>query len=82
MRSARLPLPKRPFRDSAIFYGVLSVLFVLVVWATGGALLPRWDDQQREVGGLLIAMFFFLVATGYSWWRFQQRIEEEEQSES
>ena len=82
MRSARLPLPKRPFRDSAIFYGVLSVLFVLVVWATGGALLPRWDDQQREVGGLLIAMLFFLVATGYSWWRFRQRIEEEEQSES
>ena len=82
MRSARLPLPKRPFRDSAIFYGVLSVLFVLVVWATGGAVLPRWDDQQREIGGLLIAMLFFLVATGYSWWRFRQRIEEEEQSES
>ena len=82
MRSTRLPLPKRPFRDSAIFYGVLSVLFVLVVWATGGALLPRWDDQQREVGGLLIEMLFFLVATGYSWWRFRQRIEEEEQSES
>ena len=82
MRSARLPVPKRPFRDSAIFYGVLSVLFVLVVWATGGAVLPRWDDQQREIGGLLIAMLFFVVATGYSWWRFQQRIEEEEQSES
>jgi membrane protein DedA with SNARE-associated domain len=82
MRSARLPLPKRPFRDSAIFYGVLSVLFVLVVWATGGAVLPRWDDQQREVGGLLIAMLFFVVATAYSWWRFRQRIEEEEQSES
>ena len=82
MRSARLPVPKRPFRDSAIFYGVLAVLFVLVVWATGGALLPRWDDQQREIGGLLIALLFFVVATGYSWWRFQQRIEEEEQSES
>jgi membrane protein DedA with SNARE-associated domain len=82
MRSARLPVPKRPFRDSAIFYGVLSVLFVLVVWATGGAVLPRWDDQQREIGGLLIALLFFVVATGYSWWRFQQRIEDEEQSES
>ena len=82
MRSAGLPLPKRPFRDSAIFYGALSVLFVLVVWATGGAVLPRWDDQQREIGGLVIAMLFFLVATGYSWWRFRQRIEEEEQSES
>ena len=78
----KLPVPKRPFRDSAIFYGVLSILFVLVVWATGGAVLPRWDDEQREVGGLLIATLFFLVATGYSWWRFKQRIEEEEQTEA
>ena len=44
-------------------------------------MLPRWDEEQREVGGLLIALLFFLVATGYSWWRFKQRIEEEEQSE-
>ena len=81
MRRARLPLPKRPFRDSAIFYGVLSILFVLVVWATGGAVLPRWDDEQREIGGLLIAIMFFLVATGYSWWRFRHRIEDEDQEE-
>ena len=82
MRGAQRPLPKRPFRDSAIFYGVLSVLFVLIVWATGGALLPRWDDEQREIGGLLIAILFFLIATAYSWWRFQKRIQEGEQSES
>jgi hypothetical protein len=79
---AKRPLPKRPFRDSAIFYGVLSVLFVLIVWATGGAVLPRWNDEQREIGGLLIAILFFIVATAYSWWRFQQRIEEGEQSKS
>jgi hypothetical protein len=78
----RRELPKRPFRDSAIFYGVLSILFVLIVWATGGALLPRWDDEQREIGGLPIAIAFFLVATGYSWWRFRQRIEEEEEEGS
>ena len=82
MRGAQLPIPKRPFRDSAIFYGALSVLFVLIVWGTGGALLPSWDEGQREPGGLLIAILFFLIATGYSWWRFQQRIEEEEQSEA
>ena len=82
MRGAQLPVPKRPFRDSAIFYGVLSILFVFVVWATGGAVLPRWDDEQREIGGLLIAILFFLVATGYSWWRFRQRIEEEEEEEA
>jgi membrane protein DedA with SNARE-associated domain len=82
MKGAQRTLPKRPFRDSAIFYGVLSVLFVLIVWATGGAVLPRWDDEQHEIGGLLIAILFFLIATAYSWWRFQRRIEEEEQSES
>lgn len=82
MRGAQVPLPKRPFRDSAIFYGVLSILFVLIVWATGGAVLPRWDDEQREAGGLTIAILFFLVATSYSWWRFQKRIEEEESKET
>ena len=82
MRGAQLPLPKRPFRDSAIFYAVLSVLFVLVVWATGGAVLPRFDSHQREIGGLPIAVMFFVVATSYSWWRFRKRIDEEQQEES
>jgi hypothetical protein len=82
VRGGRPPLPKRPFRDSAIFYGVLSILFVLIVWGTGGALLPRWDDEQREIGGLPIAIMFFFVATAYSWWRFRQRIEEEEEEGS
>jgi membrane protein DedA with SNARE-associated domain len=82
VRLAPTPLPKRPFRDSAIFYGALSILFVLIVWATGGALLPRWDDEQREIGGLPIAIAFFLVATGYSWWRFRRRIGEEEEEGS
>jgi hypothetical protein len=82
VRGAQLPLPKRPFRDSAIFYGALSILFVLIVWATGGALLPRWDDEQREIGGLPIAIMFFFVATGYSWWKFRQRIEEDEEEGS
>jgi membrane protein DedA with SNARE-associated domain len=82
MSGTRLPLPKRPFRDSAIFYAVLSVLLVLAVWATGGAVLPRWDDGQREIGGLVIAVLFFVVATAYSWWRFQRRISQQEQSDS
>ena len=79
MSRAQLPMPKRPFRDTAIFYGVLAVIFVVVVWATGGAVLPQWDDGQREIGGLLIAIMFFIVATSYSWWRFRRRIEEEEE---
>jgi membrane protein DedA with SNARE-associated domain len=79
--SPRSPMPKRPFRDTAIFYGALSVIFVLVVWATGGAVLPRWDADQREIGGLTIAILFFVVATAYSWWRFRQRMRLEEERE-
>jgi hypothetical protein len=75
-------MPKRPFRDTAMFYAALSVIFVVVVWATGGAVLPRWDDDQREIGGLAIAIAFFLVATSYSWWRFRQRIRLEEERET
>jgi hypothetical protein len=82
VRGGRPPLPKRPFRDSAIFYGVLSILFVLIVWATGGPVLPRWEENQRELGGLPIAIVFFFLATGYSWWRFRQRIEQAEAEES
>jgi membrane protein DedA with SNARE-associated domain len=82
MKVPQTPMPKRPFRDTAIFYGALSLIFVVVVWATGGAVLPRWDDDQREIGGLTIAILFFLVATAYSWWRFRQRIRLEEERES
>ena len=82
MTDAEASRPKRPFRDSAIFYGALSILFVLIVWATGGPVLPRWGDGQREPGGLPIAIVFFFIATGYSWWRFQQRIDEEENEAS
>jgi membrane protein DedA with SNARE-associated domain len=74
-------MPKRPFRDTAIFYGALSVIFVIVVWATGGAVLPRWDEDQHEIGGLTIAILFFVVATAYSWWRFRQRMRLEEERE-
>jgi membrane protein DedA with SNARE-associated domain len=81
MKLPQTPMPKRPFRDTAIFYGALSVIFVVVVWATGGAVLPRWDDDQREVGGLTIAILFFLIATAYSWWRFRQRMRLEEERE-
>jgi membrane protein DedA with SNARE-associated domain len=82
MRLPQTPLPKRPFRDTAIFYGALSVIFVLVVWATGGAVLPRWDEDRREIGGLAIAILFFLIATAYSWWRFRERMRLEEERES
>ncbi len=31
------PVPKHPYRDTAILYGVLAVLVVVIAWATGGS---------------------------------------------
>jgi hypothetical protein len=59
------PLPKRPYRDSAVVYGALALILVGVAWATGGE-LPR---------AVIFGAGFFLVATSWSWWRFHQRIE-------
>ena len=67
MTKATLPLPKRPFRDSAIFYGVLAVVFVIVCLITGRSI---WI-------ALPVAAACFLIATSYSWWRFRQRLEAE-----
>jgi Flp pilus assembly protein TadB len=61
-------MPKRPFRDSAIFYAVLACAVVVVTVLTGGSILR----------GVLVAALFFLVATAYSWWRFRRRLEREE----
>jgi hypothetical protein len=59
------PPPTRPYRDSAILYAVLAVVIVAVAWITGGGL-------ARAVG---IAVFFFVIATSWSFWRWRQRLE-------
>jgi membrane protein implicated in regulation of membrane protease activity len=63
-------MPKRPFRDSAIFYAVLAGAVVAVTVFTGGSV----------VRGVVVAAAFFLVATAYSWWRFRRRLEREERA--
>ena len=67
-------MPKRPFRDSAIFYGALSCAIVLFGWLTGRQLLPSTAGSKLEPGALGIAAGFFVIATGYTWWRFRQQI--------
>ena len=71
MSEKRPPLPKRPFRDSAIFYAVITLVFVVLVFATGG-------DMSVAIP---VALACFVVATGYAWWKFKQRLEQEQEEE-
>ena len=61
-------MPKHPYRDSAVLYGVLAVLVVVVAAATGGGL-------GRAVA---FAAAAFLIATAWSWRVWRNRIREEE----
>jgi hypothetical protein len=64
-------IPKHPYRDSAILYAVLAGVVVGVTALTGG--------NMRAA--LIIAPVLFVVATGYSWWRWRQREGEETESQ-
>ncbi len=58
------PLPRRPYRDSALFYAVLACIVVLVGLLTGASVV-------RTVA---IAVGAFVLATGWSWWRWRERL--------
>jgi hypothetical protein len=63
------PVPRHPYRDTAILYAVLAGLVIGVTALTGG-------DVRRSV---IIAVALFFGATAYSWWRWSQRIRQWEQ---
>ena len=58
-----LPPPPRPYRGSAILHAVLTLVILVIAALTGGGL----------VRALLVALAYFLAATGWSWFRFRQR---------
>ncbi len=60
-------IPKRPYRDSAIVYAALAGVIVAIALLTGGS-IPK---------AVLIAVFFFFVATAWSWSRWRRRVREE-----
>ena len=62
-------LPKHPYRDSALVYGGMAVILFVVVVATGGSV----------VKGVVASLAVFVVATGYSWWRWRDRIRKQEE---
>jgi membrane protein implicated in regulation of membrane protease activity len=57
-------LPKRPYRDAAIFHATLAAIIVLAAWATGGSIRTA----------AIVAAGYFLLAVTWSWWRFRQRL--------
>jgi membrane protein implicated in regulation of membrane protease activity len=65
-------LPRRPFRDSAVLYGAMAAVLVVVAALTGGSVY-----RALVVGG-----FFFVVATAWSWRRWRERLREEERRQT
>jgi hypothetical protein len=61
------PPPKHPYRDTLIVYGGLAILIVLVAWLSGGAVAKA----------AAIAVFFFVVASGWSLYRWRSRLRAE-----
>jgi uncharacterized protein HemX len=62
-----LPRSPHPFRDSAIIYGCLAVLIVVIATLTGGGFAKA----------VAIAAAFFVGATAWSWWRVRRRPQQE-----
>jgi O-antigen ligase len=61
---------KHPYRDSAIIYGALAGIVVLVAVATGGSL----------VKAVIAAASVFVAATLYSWWRWRVKLRNQERA--
>lgn len=57
------PTPSRPYRGSAILHAGLALVILIVAAISGGGL----------VKAVLVAAAYFVVATGWAWFRFRQR---------
>jgi nicotinamide riboside transporter PnuC len=69
--SAEETRPRRPFRDSALLYAAMAIVFVLLVFITGGKMSVA----------IPVAVALFFVATGYAWWKLRQRLRLEAEAE-
>jgi membrane protein implicated in regulation of membrane protease activity len=68
---SKRPVPKHPYRDTAVVYGVLAALVVVFAAATGG-------DVVKAV---IVAVVVFVGATAYSWWYWYDRIKNKERGD-
>ncbi len=62
---------KHPYRDSAIVYGALAGIVILIAVASGGSL----------VKAVIVAGAVFVGATLYSWWRLREKLRKAGQEE-
>ena len=60
-------MPKHPYRDSAAVFGAMALVIPVVAWLTQG------NVEQAAVVGVV----FFVVATGWNWWRYRERSQRE-----
>jgi len=58
------PPPKHPYRDSALLYGAMAVVILVVAWLTGGSIARA----------IVFAGAAFVGATAWSWWRVRERL--------
>ena len=62
--TAERPLPKHPYRDTALVYGGMAVVVILIALLTGG----------DTIKALLVAVSFFVVATLWTWRNWRNRL--------
>jgi hypothetical protein len=67
-----IPLPVHPYRSSALFYAILSGILLGVTYATGGSM---WR-------AVLFGAGFFVIATGFTWYRFRERLAERDREDA
>ena len=58
------PLPERPYRKSLVVNFLLAAALFAFAWVVSG----RWQDA------IIYGTFYFVFATGWSWWRVRKRL--------
>ena len=63
------PLTKHPYRHAALAHGTLAVIIAGLGWAT----------STHVARAMLLALGYFVLATGWTWWRHRERERREAQ---
>jgi hypothetical protein len=56
-------LSKHPYRQAAIAHGTLASVIAGLGWAT----------SSHVARSMLLAVGYFVLATGWTWWRYRAR---------